>query len=54
MFPPCFNDPPPYGGQGAAPFSTLPDVEFGFGARTFADKTLCRVGRAWRGRVALG
>ena len=32
---------------------TLPLVEFSVGARSFADKTLCRrVGRAWRGRAA--
>ena len=36
-------------------FRCSPLVEFGVGARSFADKTLCRrVGRAWRGRAAAG
>ena len=39
----------PWTGDGS--FRRSPLVEFGVEARTFALKTLCRVGRAWHGRA---
>ena len=35
-------------------FLRSPRAKFGVEARTFADKTLYRVGRAWHGRAAAG
>ena len=47
-----FLRPPAIWETGDGSFRCSPLVEVGVGARSFADKTLCRVGRAWRGRAA--
>ena len=39
-------------GVGDGSFRRSPLVQVGVGGRSFADKTLFRVGRAWRGRAA--
>ena len=49
---PCFF--PAISGTGDDSFRRSPLVEVGVGARSFAHKTLCRVGRAWRSRAAAG
>ena len=48
-----FSTPRHIGDRGRRSFRRSPLVEVGVGARSCADNTLCRVGRAWRGRVAL-
>ena len=45
---------PAISGTGDGSFRRLPPVEVGVGPHSFAEKTLCRVGRVWRGRAEAG
>ena len=51
---PCLYDAPPNRAAGTVPFDPPRLLRFGVGARSFAYKTLCRVGYGWRGRSAAG
>ena len=51
---PCLYDALTYRAAGRVPFDPSRMSRFSVGARSFAYKTLCRVGFGWRGRAAAG